>query len=124
MTTGIANAVGVRRTESALVIWSEGKAAGFGATAALSAPPPPSKAAAEPAAALFGADAFFDAGSQGCGDGPLDKIAATLRKMDSGQTLEVRATDPSVAVDLPAWCRMVGHTLIEQRDDRYVIRRK
>ena len=54
----------------------------------------------------------------------LDKIAATLRKMDSGQTLEVRATDPSVAVDLPAWCRMVGHTLVEQQDDRYVIRRK
>jgi tRNA 2-thiouridine synthesizing protein A len=121
--TGIANAVGVRRTESALVIWSEGKAIGNGAAAALSAPPP-SKTAAEPAAALFGADAFFDAGSHSCCDGPLDKIAATLRKMDSGQTLGVRATDPSVAVDLPAWCRMVGHTLVEQRDDRYVIRRK
>jgi tRNA 2-thiouridine synthesizing protein A len=123
VTTGIANAVGVRRTESALVIWSEGKATGNGAAAALSAPPP-SKTAAEPAAALFGAAAFFDAGSQGCGEGPLDKIAATLRKMEPGQTLEVRATDPSVAVDLPAWCRMVGHTLVEQRDDRYVIRRK
>ena len=117
--------MGVRRTESALVIWSEGKAAGNGAAeATLSAPPSPSKAATVPATALFGADAFFDAGSQGCGEGPLDKIAATLRKMDSGQTLEVRATDPSVAVDLPAWCRMVGHTLVEQRDDRYVIRRK
>ncbi len=73
---------------------------------------------------MFSADAFFDAGSQGCGEGPLDKIAATLRKMDSGQTMEVRATDPSVAIDLPAWCRLVGYALVEQRDDRYLIRRK
>ncbi len=41
-----------------------------------------------------------------------------------GQTLEVRATDPTVVVDLPAWCRLTGHTLIDQQGDRYLIRRK
>jgi tRNA 2-thiouridine synthesizing protein A len=106
------------------VIWSEGKAIQFAAGAPHEAGVKPASAAAATATSQLDADAFFDAGDQGCGEGPLDKIAATLRKMDSGQTLEVCATDPSVAVDLPAWCRMVGHTLVEQQSDRYLIKRK
>ncbi|MCB0245015.1 MAG: sulfurtransferase TusA family protein [Anaerolineae bacterium] len=47
-----------------------------------------------------------------------------LRRLQSGQSLEVRATDLGVAVDLPAWCRMTGHTLVDQRADRYLIRHK
>lgn len=72
---------------------------------------------------VFGANAFFDAGNKGCADGPLDDIAARVRDLSPGQTLEVRATEPSVAADLPAWCRLAGHELIEQRQDRYLIRR-
>jgi len=74
--------------------------------------------------ALLGADAFYDAGDRGCGEGPLDEIAALMRELSPGQTLEVRATDPTVVVDLPAWCRLTGHTLIDQQGDRYLIRRK
>jgi TusA-related sulfurtransferase len=44
--------------------------------------------------------------------------------MVGGQTLEIHATQPSVAGDLPAWCRLAGHTLIEQKDAYYLIRRK
>jgi len=90
----------------------------------------PSVAQAEPATtnpdarSVFGADLFFDAGDQGCAGGPLEEIARMLRRLQSGQTLEVRATDPGVAIDLPAWCRMTGHTLVEQRADRYLIRHK
>jgi len=72
----------------------------------------------------LGADAFYDAGNKGYGDGPLDEIATLMRELASGQTLEVRATDPRVAVDLPAWCRLTGHTLLNQQGDRYLIRRK
>jgi tRNA 2-thiouridine synthesizing protein A len=72
----------------------------------------------------MGADAFYDAGDQGCAFGPLDEIARLMRRLQGGQTLEVRATDPTVAVDLNAWCRMTGHTLVEQGDDRYLLRRK
>ncbi|HXF62395.1 MAG TPA: sulfurtransferase TusA family protein [Caldilineaceae bacterium] len=72
---------------------------------------------------LFGADAFYDAGDTGCAYGPLDDVALLLRKMASGQTLEIRATDPSVAVDLPAWCRLTGHQLVSHQGDRYLIRR-
>ncbi len=74
--------------------------------------------------ALLNADAFYDAGDRGCADGSLDDIAAQMRRLTPGQTLEVRATDPSVATDLPAWCRMVGHELITRDGAHYLIRRK
>ena len=77
---------------------------------------------------VLNADVFYDAGDRGCAEGPLDAIAATLRTMQPGQTLEVHATEPSVGNDLPAWCRLAGHTLLESRSgsagDRFLIQRK
>jgi tRNA 2-thiouridine synthesizing protein A len=75
-------------------------------------------------ASRYAADAFYDAGDKGCGEGPLDDIALLIRKMTPGQTLEIRAIEPSVAVDLPAWCRLTGHTLVQHEEDRYLVRRK
>lgn len=72
----------------------------------------------------LGADAFYDAGSRGCAEGPLDEIALVLRGLAPGDTLEIRATEPSVAGDLPAWCRLMGHQLVRQEGDRYLVRRK
>jgi TusA-related sulfurtransferase len=72
----------------------------------------------------FGADRFYDAGDVGCAFGPIDEIATLMRQMNPGQTLEVRATDASVAVDLPAWCRLTGHQLIAYEGHRYLLRRK
>jgi TusA-related sulfurtransferase len=78
---------------------------------------------AQPASRL-GADAFYDAGEKGCAAGPLDEIAALMRRLAAGQTLEVRATDPSVAGDLPAWCRLAGHELVTRDEDHCLIRRR
>jgi TusA-related sulfurtransferase len=72
----------------------------------------------------FNADAFYDAGAKGCTDGPLDEIAGLMRRMNPGQTLEVHAIAPSVAEDLPAWCRMAGHELIGHEGEHYLVRRK
>jgi tRNA 2-thiouridine synthesizing protein A len=103
-----------------LVVWSGQTSSANGKERTQEARPLPS----EPVESLFDADAFFDAGNKGCAEGPLDRIAALMRQLEPGQTLEVRATDPSVAVDLPAWCRMTGHAVVEQEGDRYLIRRK
>lgn len=115
--------MGVRHTETNLIIWS-----------AQTPEPPVAVTFAAPAktellitgavAASLGADHFYDAGDQGCAFGPLDEIARIMRRMAPGQTLEVRATDATVAIDLSAWCRMTGHTLLEQQGDRYLLRRK
>jgi TusA-related sulfurtransferase len=72
----------------------------------------------------FHADRFYNAGDLGCADGPLEAIAALLREMAAGQTLEVRATQPSVAGDLPAWCRLANHELIAHEGEHYLIGRK
>jgi len=71
----------------------------------------------------LGADYFYDAGDAGCAYGPIDEIAKQMRHMKPGQTLEVRATDPTVAIDLPAWCRLAGHQFVAQQGHRYLIRR-
>ena len=73
---------------------------------------------------IFGADRLYDAGDKGCASGPMDDIAALVRKLDAGQTVEILATDPSVAVDLAAWCRMTGNILVEQRDSHYLVKKK
>lgn len=74
------------------------------------------------------ADDVYDAGALGCGDGPLTTIAAKLRAMTPEAVLEIRSTDPGVAADLPAWCRMVGHTFLGggtgDQKGRYFVRRK
>ncbi len=74
-------------------------------------------------ASILGADAFYDAGDLGCAYGPLNEIAGLMHGLSPGQTVEVRAMDPSVAVDLPAWCRLTGHELVTRQGDRYLIRR-
>lgn len=73
---------------------------------------------------LLNADMFYDAGDLGCGYGPITEIAAVMNQLSPNQMLEIRATDPTVAVDLPAWCRLAGHEFVSKTDDRYLIRRK
>ena len=58
------------------------------------------------------ADALYDAGDLGCGDGPIMEVSQRLKGMPPGSLLEIRSTDPTVASDLPAWCRMTGHTYL------------
>ena len=86
--------------------------------------PPNSSASPGTTASLLGADTFYDAGDRGCAAGPLDDIADLMRRLPSGQTVEIRTTEPSVAVDLAAWCRLTGHTLVKEQGDRYLLRRK
>ena len=107
--------MGVRHTETSLIVWSSFAGSDEAHTS------PKSKQTSQPAEPVFNADRFYDAGDKGCALGPMDEIAELMRGMGSGQTLEIHASDPSVASDLSAWCRMTGHTLVEQRDEHYLI---
>jgi TusA-related sulfurtransferase len=71
---------------------------------------------------LLGGDFFYDAGNKGCAEGPLDEINTIMNRLQQGQTLEIHATDPSVARDLPPWCRLRGHELVKQEANHYLIR--
>jgi tRNA 2-thiouridine synthesizing protein A len=41
-----------------------------------------------------------------------DKIAGLKR----GDTLEVVCTDPGALIDIPAWCRINGHEVLDTRE--------
>lgn len=43
---------------------------------------------------------------------PILKAEAAMREMQDGEVLEVRATDPGLSNDLPAWCRSQGHRFL------------
>ena len=77
-------------------------------------PPPP-----EPSDAA----AAWDAGGLGCGELVM-VLRGRLNALPAGAVLRVTATDPGAPEDLPAWCRMTGHTLVRVQHPDYYIRRK
>ena len=40
---------------------------------------------------------------------PVIRLAQRVRDLPPGTLVEVWATDPAAAADIPAWCRMRGH---------------
>lgn len=69
------------------------------------------------------AAATWDAGDTSCGDLVLE-LRLKLRALQPGQVMRVRATDPGAPGDLPAWCRLTGHTLLRFRHPEYWIQVK
>ena len=69
------------------------------------------------------ADAVWDAGTIGCGELVME-LRPRLLALRPGQILELVARDPGAPEDLPAWCRLTGHTLVADRHPVYWIRRR
>ena len=67
--------------------------------------------------------AEWDAGDLGCGELVLE-LRARLSRLRPGEVLRLIARDPGAPADLPAWCRMTGHTLMSEAPPVYHIRRK
>ncbi len=65
----------------------------------------------------------WDAGDMACGDLVLE-LRLRLRGMKPRQVLRITATDPSAREDIPAWCRLTGHTLLNAEHPKYWIERK
>ena len=60
----------------------------------------------------FAPDASFDGGDLDCGGGLLLLIRRHIDPLDPGALLEIRSTEPTVEVELPAWCRLTGNELV------------
>jgi tRNA 2-thiouridine synthesizing protein A len=57
-------------------------------------------------------EAFTDewsAGDLGCGE-LLIQLSTKIKALESGQLFKLIAQDPGAAEDMPAWCRMTGHS--------------
>ena len=60
-------------------------------------------------------DYFFDGGNLDCGSGLALLIRQQMSTIPAGGVLEMRSSEPSVELDLPPWCRLVGHDLLGSR---------
>ena len=67
-------------------------------------------------------DVEWNAGELGCGELVLE-LRMRLAAMRPGQVLRLIARDPGAPQDMPAWCRMTGHTLVSQQHPVYLIRK-
>ena len=57
---------------------------------------------------------------------PIVRISQAIKKMETGQTLEVTADDPAFSADVDAWINKMGHELVALDDgavQRAVIRK-
>jgi tRNA 2-thiouridine synthesizing protein A len=48
---------------------------------------------------------------------PIIKISKAIKELGAGDRLEVRADDPAFETDVTAWCKKLGHTLVECRNE-------
>ena len=46
---------------------------------------------------------------------PVIKTQDRIKDLSPGDTLIVTCTDPGVLSDIPAWCRINGHEILESR---------
>jgi len=55
---------------------------------------------------------------------PVIRTQNTVANMKPGEHLEVVCTDPGALNDIPAWCRINGHRVVEscQQENEVVIR--
>jgi tRNA 2-thiouridine synthesizing protein A len=50
---------------------------------------------------------------------PVIRTQEAVKKLQEGDILEVVCTDSGVLQDIPAWCRINGHTVLETFTDDY-----
>lgn len=48
---------------------------------------------------------------------PVIKTQNVIKTLSPGETLLVKATDPGVMHDIPAWCRINGHKVLQQIEE-------
>ena len=65
----------------------------------------------------------WEAGETGCGV-LIVGLKREIRRIQAGELLQVTALDAGAAADLPAWCRLTGHTLVAADHPTYVLKKR
>lgn len=50
---------------------------------------------------------------------PVIRTQDKVKQLQAGDVLRVACTDPGVLQDIPAWCRINGHRVIETSSSEY-----
>ena len=49
---------------------------------------------------------------------PVIRTQDAIEEMQSGETLEVVCTDPGTLHDIPSWCRINGHEVLDTQEQQ------
>lgn len=52
---------------------------------------------------------------------PVIRTQDRITELKSGDTLEVTCTDPGALNDIPAWCRINGHSVINTEEQKELV---
>lgn len=75
------------------------------------------------AGVVMKADTYFDAGDMGCGELVLE-LKFRMKELPAGALMHLIASDPGAPVDLPAWCKMTGHNMVQAEHPNYLIKKR
>ncbi|MCK5925197.1 MAG: sulfurtransferase TusA family protein [Methylococcales bacterium] len=50
---------------------------------------------------------------------PVIRTQDKVKQLQVGDELEVTSTDPGVMQDIPTWCRINGHQVLETKQNHY-----
>lgn len=70
---------------------------------------------------MMNADKVLDAKGLAC-PMPIVKTRKEMKDMESGQVLEILATDKGAKADMTAWAKSGGHELIDIQEDGEVLK--
>jgi tRNA 2-thiouridine synthesizing protein A len=68
-------------------------------------------------------DEVYDSFDRGCGDFVMD-LRLVMAELPPGAVLMVASRDAGAPVELPAWCRLTGHTLLEAAPPFWLVRKR
>lgn len=54
--------------------------------------------------------------------GPIMKLSENISKINEGEVIEIKTTDPGFKSDVGAWCNSSGNTLIDVREENRMIK--
>ncbi len=52
---------------------------------------------------------------------PVIRTQDRVADLQAGDVLEVISSDPGSLIDIPAWCRLNGHAVLELRDEGHQV---
>ncbi len=68
-------------------------------------------------------DVEYDGGEMGCGD-LVFELRLYFKPLTAGTRVCVTARDAGAPLEIPAWCRMTGHTLVATDHPFYLVEKK
>ena len=68
-------------------------------------------------------DEVYDSVDQGCGDFIME-LRQVMKGLVGGAVLLVASRDAGAPVEIPAWCRLTGHFLVEAAPPFYLVRKR